>query len=315
MPAPTRNLEWLNHNSIRRYPLAQDATALDQDGAFEIPNDFIVGLDLPIAAGVSTAPEKFFVRRIGAWASGYSITIGYAADGGDIDVATALISRVGHTKNKTYALGGVEPFDDTMGKVTIGVLENIDRQPVGLWTFDLTGGRLDVDVVRPQLRTVSGLYVQNGADVVGPFANFIVLRAGTNIQLNVAQVSGQDPVITINAISGEGTVEACVCEGEGVSATPINTINLIRPKADGDFTLLGDDCYSFVEIEHGLKLIDTCCKPCCSCDELEAITVDLTDLLQRVGTLDDLYARLEAANQSYAVLLGTKLGDRGCETC
>ena len=42
MPLSTWNLEWLNHNSQRNYPIADDATGYDETGTFKIPEDFIV---------------------------------------------------------------------------------------------------------------------------------------------------------------------------------------------------------------------------------------------------------------------------------
>ena len=56
MPLSQWNLEFLNHNAQRSYPLTADATKQDLTGSFVIPDDFLVGLDLrprePVGTGV-----------------------------------------------------------------------------------------------------------------------------------------------------------------------------------------------------------------------------------------------------------------------
>ena len=58
MPIGIWNLEWLNHNSQRSYPLAEDATKTDITGTFTLPDDFILGLYFPIHAGLDVDVEN-----------------------------------------------------------------------------------------------------------------------------------------------------------------------------------------------------------------------------------------------------------------
>ena len=77
MPLSTWNLEWLNHNSQRNYPLADDASGYDSTGTFQIPDDFLVQLDIPIHSAMDMDPAKFFIRQIVAASTGYSIIVSY----------------------------------------------------------------------------------------------------------------------------------------------------------------------------------------------------------------------------------------------
>ena len=130
------NVQWSEHNSQRRYPLADDSTGQDVSGGFEIPNDFLIGCDIPVHAGMGVDPARFFVYTISAYSTGYAVVIGYQpADGDPVPVASAMVPSVSHTTNTSYALGGIGDFDDTVGKVVIGRLDNIDNQPPGVWTF------------------------------------------------------------------------------------------------------------------------------------------------------------------------------------
>jgi hypothetical protein len=315
MPQATWNLEWLNHNSQRHYPLVDEAAGKDVSGSFQLPEDFLVELDLPIHAGLDVDPAKFYIKNIGVYGTGFSIVVGYDAVGGAVDAATALINRNTHVRNQTYALGGIGDFDDTFGKLTIGRLDAIDQQPDGFFEFDVEQTRLTPSAIRPIIRGVSSISVRSGSNLSERLVGDIELQAGQNIQIVPILVAGADPVLRISAISGEGLIEECVCEGE-VVGPPIRRINGVPPTAAGDFTFLGNECLDVNAIENGLKLDDVCSEPCCGCVELEAITRDLEAFGARATTLENFLVRLESSvSNMEQVVLGAVLRDRGCITC
>lgn len=313
MPLGVWNLEWLNSNSGRRFPLADDASALDQSESFRIPNDFIVEIDVPIHSGMDVFSGSFFIRRIGAFAAGYSVMVGYQSDTGPVDVASALIPRQGHTRNKVYALGGISPFDDTVGKIVIGDLGNIDEQPPGFFEFDFEDGRLEPDAIRPIIRGVSSITLVSGSQRSVPLYGDIELVAGANIQLIPILILDEDPIIQINAITGEGLIEECVCTGEAASGPPIKLIDGIAPTADGRFFVIGSACIEVKPIANGIQLVDICSQPCCSCLELETITRDLERLKSESAAVrafvDGLRTSVDTMNLT---VLGSTLRDRSC---
>lgn len=318
MPIGHINLEFLNHNAQRRYPLADDAEAVDATGTFRLPDNFLVGLDLPVHAGMNTGPAGFFLRSVSAYASGFGITVGYQpADGSDpVTVATALIPRQGFTRNNVFALGGVGDFADTVGKVVIGRLEDIDDQPPGYWEFTLDGARLDPDAVRPMIRGVASVTCVNGDQRSVPLYGDVELVAGANIQLVPITQVGQDSIVRINAISGEGTVENCVCEGDAALTTPITKINGATPTNAGDLTLVGNDCIQIETIANGIRIVDVCSSPCCGCEHLERITTDLERFGQQAASVEAFVDRLQTAVDTMnMVVLGSKISDRGCINC
>jgi hypothetical protein len=310
------NIDWLVQNSQRPFPLSGDASGRDQTGTFRIPDDFIVELDVPVHAGLDIDPARFFILHVGAYATGYSVVIGYQpADGDPVKVGTAMIHRPTHTPNTAYAVGGLGDFDDTFGKIVIGRLDAIDQEPAGFFTFDFEASRLEADAVRPIIRGVSSITVVNGSERSEKIYGDIELVAGENMQITPIIVGGQDPQIVFSAIKGEGLVEECVCEGD-TDATPIYRINGIPPTPAGDFTLLGDDCIEWVPITNGLKAKDTCSAPCCGCTELEAVTRDLERFGTNAATLENFLNRLETSvTQMNMVVLGAKLNDSNCMQC
>jgi hypothetical protein len=219
-------------------------------------------------------------------------------------------------RNTSYALGGIGDFSDTVGKVMVGRLDNADQQPSGFWTFPLVNTRLDPDAVRPIIRGVSSLRVLNGSQQSALLQGDIELAAGSNVQLVTSLVEGQDPVIRINVIQGEGTADPCVCEGENSTATPIESINGVRPAANGTFTVLGSDCLHVETISNGIRLVDTCSAPCCGCAELERITQDLKLLENQAALVQTFVNTLQSNVETMSLtVLGSRLNDRGCITC
>lgn len=316
MPTTTVNQQFLAQNANRRYPLADDASGLDLTEAFAVPNDFLVYLDLPVSTGVSTDPARFYVRYIGAHGDGYFIQVAYQpVSGPPVPVAAAAVSVQGFIKNTVYALGGVAPFDDTVGRIVIGSLDNINKQPAGFWEFSLENARLDPDAVRPIIQGVSALVCVTDGQPLAPLQGLVELRAGTNMQLVPIVAVGQDPVIVINAISGEGTVQDCVCVGDASPTAPILTINGLPP-VDDNFNLVGSECISVVPIANGLQLVDTCAKPCCGCVELERITQDLERLDTQAASVGTFVTQLQTQADTFGnVVLGSKLNDNNCTAC
>jgi hypothetical protein len=315
VPTSTWNLQWLNHNSQRHYPLSDGAGLEDTTGSFRLPDDFLVELDLPIHAAMDMNPGGFFIRAIGVFPTGYSLTV--AHDDGEtvVDVATALIPRASHVRNRAYALGGIEPFEDTIGKVVVGRLESIDQQPPGLWLFDLAGSRLEADCIRPIIRGLQALIVVNGTERSLPLVGDIEIVPGENMQITPVIVEGEDPRLVFSAIYGEGTVEECVCEGESAALPCIKTINGIQPTIDGEISLIGDDCIQVQANETGIKLVD-CVQPCCDCEDLETLTQRLEDFNQQRVEFIRFNDRLRSSVDEFSLtVLGARLGDQGCITC
>lgn len=312
------NQEFLSHNANRRYPLADDADAVDDTGAFRLPDNFIVELDLPVHSGLNTGPAGFFVKSVSAYAGGYGVVIAYQpADASDpIPAATALIPSQGFTRNSTFALGGINDFSDTVGKIVIGRLEEIDEQPPGFWEFTLGGARLDPDAVRPIIRGVSSIVCVNGDQRSAPLYGDIELVAGSNMQIVPIVQAGQNTIIRFNAISGEGTVDDCECVGDAAPPSPIYTFNGVAPTTSGDFTIVGSSCVQIEAIPNGVRIVDVCAQPCCGCAELERITRDLERFGAQAAAVEGFVDNLRNATDTMSLtVLGARLSDRGCATC
>lgn len=317
MPLGNWSVEWSNLNSQRRYPLAIDAAGVDRTSTFELPLSFLVGLTLPVHAGLNVDASRFFLRRLGIFATGFSVVVGYQPVGSDafndaIDVASAMIPRDAFSPNRTYALGGIDDYADTVGKITVGSLDEIDAQPAGSFTFNFADARIDPDCVQPMLRYVSSITVVSGSESSIPLYGDIELVAEENTQLTVVSEVGQPPQIKISAVEGEGLRAACECDDDD-DAVPIRRINGIPGTPTGDFWFFGNECQELAIIENGLRLDNICSEPCCGCEELEAVTRDLEAFGSKAATLENFLNRLEGSvTQFHSVVLGSRLSDVGC---
>jgi len=318
MPLSQWNLEFLNHNAQRSYPLTDDSRKIDTTDSFTLPDDFLVGMDIPVSTAMDMESGRFFIRQVGLFASGVQLIVAYDSQSSAsvVDVATALISVAGFTRNKTVPLNGIEPYDDIIGKVVIGRLDTILTQPSGLFEFTLNDTRLEPQVVRPMIRGITSLSVSNSVGAISDrYYGDIELVAGSNIQLSVIPGSSYSQII-ISAISGEGTINTCVCEGDAVDTPCIKTINNVAPTTDGNFNFIGNDCIEFVPLANGVKVIDKCCSPCCGCPELEAITKDLERFANQRSLLELFVNQLATEVATFdTTVLGSRLGDRRCLTC
>jgi hypothetical protein len=313
MPVGNWNLQWLNHNSQRSYPLTEKATKTDTLTAIRLPDSFLLALYFPVHAGLDVAPDRFFLKTLLITPTGYNLAIGYD-DGSTIyDVAAVNIAKSVHAPNRTYALSGLDNFADCVGQVVIGKLDEIDRLPPGLYAFDYVGGALESDAIRPMIRGVSSLRVANGNELSDRLYGDITLVAGTNMRLGVG--SGVDgPEIVFNAISGENLNTDCICQVPETGEC-IRCINGVCSD-DGTFTIGQGTCIEITPTTNGLIFTDTCAQPCCGCEELDALNGQIDRFSDGVNTLQNFVTRLSSeVTQMSLVVLGSRLGDAGCSRC
>ena len=309
MPLGIWNLEWLNANSQRSYPLAEFATKVDTTGTFTIPDSLILGLYLPIHSGIVAYPENFYVKSMSVFATGLNLEIGYWNGSSGVTVATSTIAFSAHSEYKTYSLAGEGDFVDCFGKVVFGKLDELSPLPAGSYEFSFSAGQLDTDAIRPMIRGVSSLSIVNGTATSKRMQGDVTFIAGTNMSISAGGTSG-NYTITFNAISGAGLNVDCNCVDDNTLDACIRTINGIKPDGNGNFTLVGDDCLTLSAIQNGIQLTDVCSKPCCGCTELQAVTNDLARFGDAATSLTNFLNRLEGSvNRMNLTVLGSRLGD------
>ena len=312
----TWQLQWLNGNSVRSYPIVDWGTKRDITDSVQLPDSFLVALYFPVHAALAVEPDKFYVQSLGVYATGYTVTLGY--DGGDSDsrpaVAVVNIAKDLHTENLSYAVSGRAEYADSVGQVVIGKLDEIEQLPPGFYSFLPEATTLEADCIRPLIRGISSIIVVNGSARSERLYGDIELIAGTNFRISV-QSGGDGEQIVFSAISGEGLNETCVCEDAEAVSPPIRFINGIPPLADGNYRMVGDGCLDISPITNGISLTDRCSSPCCGWTELDALVRQLDRFADGATTLQNFVNNLGGqVTQMGLVVLGSRLGDAGCVT-
>lgn len=310
-----RNLEWLDHNTERAYPLTVDSTKKDITDSFEIPDSFLAACYIAVPAALNVDPTRFFIQRIGNLTSGFSVSIAYD-DGAQIyQVGTVNFVKKGFTPHTTYRINGLDQFYDATGWLVIGDITDIEQQPPGLFEFDLQGAKLEPDCIRPQIRAINSFRIKNGSQLSEAIYGDVIFAAGRNHRLTVTTSLSGENIITFNAIDGEGLNEDCICD-ENKKPDCIRTINGVPPDSNQNFTISPGTCIDVNTSGNGLVIEDTCTEPCCGNPELVAITEKLTQIQDYVRTLEERTNILESSiNQLEQSVLGSLLGDKGCLGC
>lgn len=313
MPIGNWNLQWLNHNSQRSYPLTSWATKTDKNGNIRLPDSFIVAMYLPLSATLEIDTSRFFIKTVLISPTGFNITVGYDnGSGSPIDVAAANITRSSFVPNRSYALGGIDEFDDTIGHVVIGNLDEVDKLPPGFYTFNYSDSALEADVIRPNIRGISRLRITNNNQTSEYVYGDVTLVAGTNMRISLARTA-EDTKIIFDAISGLNLNADCICPTPA-SGECIRCINGVCSD-NGTFTIVANECVDITPGKNSLTLSDTCAQPCCGCVELDELATQIDRFADGVTTLQNFVSRLGAeVTQMSLVVLGSKLGDSGCGT-
>lgn len=298
------NVEWLNSNANRAYPLAEDASRKDTSGSVTLPNNFLVDLVFVVPADVD---ESYHVGSIQFSSSSLTLTV--TAAGSGLPAGSVTIDVDAHQENGAYDIDGAPDFSDARGRAVFGNLENLRSYlPEGSYTFTAAAGKLEARAVRPDLRSLRYLQIQNqDGSISEPISGIIRLVPGNNIRLSVEPeetttvvdpVTG-DPVtvvstpagIRIDAISDPDFNEECECESSFPKPDPILMINGVTGDENGEVFLEGENCIEFSSGGNStITVDDTCAEPCCGCPELEFITQNLV-LLE--DSINKLVARAE----------------------
>lgn len=316
MPLGHVGIQWSNFNSQRAYPLTSWSTRRDSTDTITIPDNFIVSLQFPVHAGHDVEAHLFFIKSLVIYPTGYNIEIGYHTDTQDLTVGVVNIPAATHVEDRTYAVAGVDSFDDTVGSIAIGVLTDINQLPPGQYTFNYAATGIEPDCIRPMIRGITSLAVVSASGETSErLYGDIELVAGSNMRIDVSQVAGMPTQLIFHAIEGTGFNEECVCE-EITASQGIMTINGICPTPDGNFRIIGDNCITVEPIDHGVQLIDACSEPCCGCDELDALITQIDRFADGATTLRNFVERLSTEVEEMSqVVIGSRLGDQGCVEC
>lgn len=287
MAGPT-NIEWLNQNSLRAYPIKENAsrTPVDTDGnpivEAALPNSLIVDFVLTVPG---TAPTGVYLKQLAY--VGNLLTLVFA-DALGVQVTVVGVNTDAHVAYQGYTLAGTGDYTDTVGRLVLGDLTNLAQTLAeGIYNFQAAATPMEECTLRPMLRGVRSLRVlteQNESDYI---YGHVKLLAGDNIRLTYLPTYN---AIRIDAIDGGGLNEECACADQTGRSNVVRTINGIPIE---DVNIIGDGQCVNVEVSgNNIVISDVCSSPCCGCPELEFVTETLKVLEASVSNLESYAQQL-----------------------
>lgn len=274
------NLEFLNLNSFRAFPIKEGLTRLSQDGLFTIPDDFLVDLVVSISSNVA---RSCYISRITNFFDKIVIDL---SDENNTFVGNFIIFPATHVQYQMYVLNPGESYAGANGKLVVNTLATMQALPSGTFYFTKATAEFEARTIVP---SVSGINRVLFTDVEGnqhSFTGDLKIEARLNLNFTYDSLNNK---ITIDAGDGLGLNTDC-----GAASNPITTINGVSPDVNGNFLLDFASCATLTVLtsNDGLLLNDVCCKPCIGCEEIGTLTDRTISLETDLLTLRTYYSNL-----------------------
>jgi hypothetical protein len=261
-------------------------SATSTDGLFSIPDTLIVDLTL---CATSTVTDRFYISKIFNKLSSVSIEIS-KYDNAAI-VGSITIDKDTHTEDQDYYITPTTNYAGTNGKITIGTLNDLSTQPVGLFSFANTATEFEPRTIIPGRIGLSRLAFVDASNGEYSMTGTVTLASRSNLLFSY--IPGASTVI-LDAGDNLGLSKKCT------DYVPIQSINGVLPDFTGNINLIGIDCMKVSNsAQYTLDITDTCCTPCSGCSDLETLTTRLTSLENKFLDLKGSYASANAQLTTY----------------
>jgi hypothetical protein len=226
----TSYIEWCNENEGRGYPIAEEATRVDDNGV-KLPSDILADLGLLL-------PSNYTGLRLSSlYVSPTLISLSISADVGGLLTATfAKASVVPYT---AYALTPYPGVDDVSGWVVFGNYRHLNSVPLYVRFATAAQSGLELRVVRvvppPGVKRFQrvdndpSIYATGIVDFL-PGPQFVVEVDPANPQNIIVRLHGDVKSQYIEPCTRPATTDTC-------PVPPLRRINRVPPDADGVITL------------------------------------------------------------------------------
>lgn len=309
--AAIENVEWLNMNALRAYPIHEDSDTVPRvrsgaraDGV-SLPTCLIVDFAVTIAQDDMTQDIRVGLTELthanGTFAFGLSANWDGESGLQSAPLARLTVRIADHAADTTYRFTGVGAFEDCVGWLTVGdAAAAAAALPEGSYTFAPGQCDFEVSTVRIAPRGVRSL------SVVDRFGNgyrrlhgTVRLVGGTDVTL---RSDAANNAIWIRAQSGTGYAGTMPCgcashdEGEVEQLFTQDTIADINGMSVRRVQIVGEQCIDVTGDVASAKIAiaNECGTPCCGCTELSYIDSVIATLNQSVADLKKYAIHLDA---------------------
>ena len=281
------NLDFLNLNSLRNYPIKDDLSRVSNDGLLTIPNTLIVDL---VLSSPSNDLLTLYISRVSYNSSNLLIEISANTIGvfGTFQTSLPLVDD-----NIDIVMTAGSLFPLATGIITIGSTDDLANLPVGDFEFGLTNTALLMRVYGPGSQGINYLSFTDTKGNNSVLTGYIQLIGNSNIQFR-----GTGGSIYIDAGENLGLNKDCASAN-----VPITSINGIPADASGNFTLIPQACVGIDIAQAGLVISDSCGQPCLGCSEINTLTTQVNGLESSIIDIKAFAQNLQAAINQATTLL------------
>jgi hypothetical protein len=285
-----QNLEWLNENSLRAYPIRENMGRHPRVqgtliGGVQLPNKLLLDFNIAVPG---TGNERIWLSRVITAGSLVSFTFSEILSGAVIATASVDLTSYNEGDYVQVPLVAASGYTGVTGRISVAKTSELEDWLDGIYDFDSDQTELEFCLVRNVAGQLSGLRAENGGNLSELLTGTVKIIAGSNIKISYNE---EDNSLTFSAIPGEGYVDSC---GEcPVADNIVRTINGIPMK---DVKLIsGNDCIEITTSGNTITITDKCSTPCCGCSELEAATTRLAEFDALTTDIQTYRTRLENA--------------------
>jgi hypothetical protein len=285
------SLDYLNLNSLRRYPLREGTSVKSLDGLFELPDTFIVEFSLAASNDVS---KRYYISKF--FNKIFSVTIEISeipqtAEESIRVVGSFDIDLNNHKVNDTYYLIALNDYVGARGRLTVGNVDDLRTQPAGNFSFTSEATEFEPKTIVPGLAGVTRIkYVDSEANTRS-LTGDVVMQARNNMRF---QYEVEENRVVMDVGDNLGLNKNC----DVINC--VRRINGVGPADDGNLSLVGVDCLNISSTApYTLELKDSCCTPCSGCEDLSELTTRLTSLENKFIELKSFYTTINGQLTNY----------------
>jgi hypothetical protein len=282
------SLDYLNLNSLRRYPLRENSTVTSNGAVFQIPDNLIVDFSLSASNDIT---KRYYISRVYNKIFSAVIEVSEHATT-PVVVGTFDIDFNEHSLNDTYFMSPSEDFAGAAGKITIGYVDLLRTQVSGDHRFSLEAAEFEARTIIPGTAGVVRIKFTDVDNNTQSLTGDVVMQARSNCRftfdsLNNRVIFDVGDDLGLNKICDTGP---CIKRINGVTPDPVN----------GNFSLVGTECLKLSSpSSYTLQFDDTCCTPCSGCDDLAELTGRLTGLENKFIEMKNFYTSANGQLMNY----------------
>lgn len=283
------SLDYLNLNSLRRYPLREGTSARSIDELFEIPDTLIVEFSLAASNDVS---KRYYISKFFNRIFSVTIEVSEISEIPDLVVGSFDIDLNTHKVNDTYYLIATNDYVGARGRLTLGSTEDLKNQPAGNFIFLPEATEFEPKTIVPGLAGVTRIKYIDSESNTRSLTGDVIMQARNNMRFQY-EIDENRVVMDVGDNLGlNKTCEVTNC---------IKRINGVGPDPEtGNISLLGIDCLNISSTApYTLELDDSCCTPCSGCEDLSELTTRLTSLENKFIELKNFYTTINGQLTNY----------------